>query len=92
MKYLESATPLSAFVWHWRPQPDDVFFLCTMCQPGNLDNRYNETNLAGCNKAKSFWFQVTSQRDENVDEWESHSQESRTLSPIRNGRRGRLGG
>jgi hypothetical protein len=33
----------------------------------NLDNAWNESNLKGCNEAKTGWVQAVSRRDEGVD-------------------------
>jgi hypothetical protein len=49
-------------------KPHDRFFLCHVPSQ-NLDNRYNATSLAGCEQAKTSWVQLTSRREEGVDEY-----------------------
>src|SRR5271169_1790523 len=67
MQFLESAR-IQRFRLALAFKPNDIFFLCHVPSQ-NLDNRYNETNIDGCNQAKSFWVQVTSRRNEGVDEY-----------------------
>jgi hypothetical protein len=69
MQYLESAI-IKRFRLALASKPDDKFFLCQI-PTRNLDNRYNETNINGCEKAKSFWTQVTSRADEGVEEYKT---------------------
>lgn len=47
-------------------KPYDRFFLCHVPSQ-NLDNQWNDTNLASCQQAKTLWTQATSRRDEGVD-------------------------
>jgi hypothetical protein len=47
-------------------KPHDRFFLAKIPSQ-NLDNLYNESNLKGCELAKTSWVQLTSRRDEGVD-------------------------
>jgi hypothetical protein len=37
-----------------------------------LDNLWNETNLAGCELAKTLWAQVTSRGDEGVEGYKTN--------------------
>jgi hypothetical protein len=67
MEHLESAR-IDRFRLALASKPNDVFFLCHVPSQ-NLDNRYNETNLDGCTKAKTHWVEVTSRRGEGVDEY-----------------------
>ena len=50
-------------------KPNDVFFLCRI-PTRNLDNRYNATNLEGCEEARKHWTQLTSRKAEGVDEYQ----------------------
>jgi hypothetical protein len=47
-------------------KPHDVFFLCHV-PSRNLDNTWNETNLAACLQAKTHWVQATSRQGENAE-------------------------
>jgi hypothetical protein len=47
-------------------KPYDVFFLCHVPSQ-NLDNPWNETNLAACTQAIDRWTLVTSRKEENVE-------------------------
>jgi hypothetical protein len=47
-------------------KPHDKFFLCHV-PTRNLNNPWNDTNVQACLKAKTFWTQATSRRDEGVD-------------------------
>jgi hypothetical protein len=47
-------------------KPNDVFFLAHIPSQ-NLDNKWNETNVQGCEQAKTVWTQLTSRRDEGVE-------------------------
>jgi hypothetical protein len=47
-------------------KPHDNFFLCGV-PSRNLENAYNQSNLAGCMEAKSHWVQIVSRRAENVE-------------------------
>ena len=47
-------------------KPDDIFFLCQVpCT--NLDNDWNKSNLAGCEKAKTIWTQAISMKKEGIE-------------------------
>ena len=65
MQYLESAI-IKRFRLALATKPNDRFFLCHV-PTQNLDNLWNETNLAGCEQAKTLWTQVTSRGDEGVE-------------------------
>jgi hypothetical protein len=47
-------------------KPHDVFFLAHV-PTRNLDNGYNQSNLAGCELAKSQWVSLISRKGEGVD-------------------------
>jgi hypothetical protein len=47
-------------------KPYDVFFLCHI-PTRNLDNSWVDSNLRGCEAAKTAWVEVTSRGDEGVD-------------------------
>ena len=47
-------------------KPHDVFFLCVVPSQ-NLDNTWNSTAIAACEKGKTHWIQVTSRKAEGVD-------------------------
>jgi hypothetical protein len=64
-QYLESAV-IKRFRLALATKPHDRFFLCHIPSQ-NLDNLWNETNLAGCQQAKTLWSQVTSRGDEGVE-------------------------
>jgi hypothetical protein len=67
MRYLPSARILR-FRLALASKPNDVFFLCHV-PSRNLDNAWNETNLAGCEQAKTLWTQVTSRKEEGVESY-----------------------
>ncbi len=50
-------------------KPHNVFFLCHV-PSRNLDNKYNETALRACQQAKQEWVQVTSKREQNVEDYD----------------------
>ena len=52
-------------------KPNDVFFLC-MVPTQNLDNSWNNTNLDGCEQAKTQWMKLTSQKGEGVENYKIH--------------------
>ena len=66
-QYLQSAK-IKRFRLALASKPFDRFFLCHI-PTRNLDNKWNETNLDGCEKAKSFWTEVTNRQDEGIDEY-----------------------
>jgi hypothetical protein len=47
-------------------KPHDIFFLAEV-PTRNLDNKWNETNLAGCQQAKTLWTQLTSLRETGAE-------------------------
>ena len=47
-------------------KPHDVFFLCIVPSQ-NLDNSWNATAIAACEKAKTHWIQATSRKAEGVE-------------------------
>jgi hypothetical protein len=51
-------------------KPKDVFFLAHVPSQ-NLDNKWNETNVNGCEQAKTLWTQLTSRREEGVEGYDS---------------------
>jgi hypothetical protein len=67
MKYLPSAR-IKRFRLALATKPNDVFFLCHI-PTRNLKNKFNETALDGCEKAKTLWTEVTSRKDEGVEEY-----------------------
>jgi hypothetical protein len=50
-------------------KPFDIFFLCHV-PTRNLDNQYNATTLAACEQAKTRWVQLTSKKDEGIEDYE----------------------
>jgi hypothetical protein len=46
--------------------PGDKFFLCHV-PTRNTDNSWNESNLKGCEQAKTLWTTVSSRKEEGVD-------------------------
>src|SRR5262249_10821534 len=48
--------------------PDDKFFLCHV-PTQNLDNAWNATSVLACDKAKEFWTQLTSRKDEGIEDY-----------------------
>jgi hypothetical protein len=67
MKYLPSAR-IKRFRLALASKPNDVFFLCHV-PTRNLDNKWNETALKACERAKELWTQATSRKEEGVDEY-----------------------
>jgi hypothetical protein len=47
-------------------KPYDSFFFCSV-PTRNLDNKWNQDNIAGCEQAKKLWTQATSRGQEGVD-------------------------
>jgi len=47
-------------------KPHDSFFLCRI-PTRNLDNKWNQDNIAGCEQAKTLWTQATSRGEECID-------------------------
>jgi hypothetical protein len=79
MKYLPSAR-IQRFRLALASKPNDVFFLCHI-PTRNTDNSWNETNLQGCEQAKHLWTQVTSRREEGVDNYDIKSAVDRDAFP-----------
>jgi hypothetical protein len=50
-------------------KPFDIFFLCKV-PVLNLDNKYNEMALQGCNDAKGKWLMVVSRQEDGHDDYE----------------------
>lgn len=50
-------------------KPWDVFFLCQV-PTVNLDNKFNETALKGCELAKTTWVEVLSRKDQGHDDYQ----------------------
>jgi hypothetical protein len=67
LRFLESKR-IQRFRLALATKPHDVFFLCHV-PSRNLDNKFNETNLLGCQQAKTSWVQLTSRKGEGVDEY-----------------------
>jgi hypothetical protein len=67
MRHLPSAR-IQRFRLALATKPYDVFFLCHIPSQ-NLDNKFNETNLIGCEQAKTLWVELTSRKGEGVDEY-----------------------
>jgi hypothetical protein len=67
VQYLESAR-IQRFRLALATKPYDVFFLCHV-PTRNLGNTWNETNLQGCEQAKTLWVQVTSRKEEGVEKY-----------------------
>ena len=50
-------------------KPFDIFFLCRI-PTRNLDNKYNATTLRACEQAKTMWVQLTSLKEQGVEDYE----------------------
>jgi hypothetical protein len=50
-------------------KPGDVFYL-NKVPVVNLDNRFNETALQGCEQAKTTWVQAVSRKDQGYDDYQ----------------------
>jgi len=61
-------------------KPNDAFFLCHV-PSRNTDNSWNETNLQGCEQARTFWTEVTSRREEGFDSYQIKSSRDRDAFP-----------
>jgi hypothetical protein len=62
-------------------KPNDVFFLCEVPSQ-NLDNPWNASNLQACERAKSFWIQATSRRDEGIEGYKiDHARDTDAFPP-----------
>jgi hypothetical protein len=49
-------------------KPHDRFFLCHV-PTQNLDNTWNRTNVRGCEQAKTLWTQLTSRKEEGIEDY-----------------------
>jgi hypothetical protein len=49
-------------------KPNDRFFLCHV-PTQNLDNSWNRTSVQGCEQAKMLWTQLTSLKEEGVEDY-----------------------
>ena len=49
-------------------KPDDVLFLCKI-PTRNLDNEWNKTAVKACDQAKTKWTQVTSLKEEGIENY-----------------------
>ena len=67
MQYLPSARILR-FRLALATKPYDVFFLCHV-PTRNQDNSWNSSNLQACERAKTAWVEVTSRKDEGVENY-----------------------
>jgi hypothetical protein len=47
-------------------KPHDSFFLCRI-PTRNLDNKWNQDNIAACEQAKTLWTQATSRGEEGIE-------------------------
>jgi hypothetical protein len=65
MQYLPSGRILR-FKLVLATKPNDRFFLAHV-PTQNLDNSWNETNLQGCEHAKTLWTQLTSRKDQGIE-------------------------
>jgi hypothetical protein len=68
VKYLPSGK-ISHFRLALASKPFDIFFLCHI-PTRNLDNKYNATTLPACEQAKTAWVQLTSLKDQGVEDYE----------------------
>ena len=60
---------LSHFRLALATKPFDIFFLCHI-PTRNLDNQYNATTLAACEQAKTQWVQLTSKKEDGIEDYE----------------------
>jgi hypothetical protein len=67
MRFL-SAKKIQRFRLALATKPNDVFFLCHV-PTRNLDNSFNASALKACEQAKTMWVEVTSRKDEGVDDY-----------------------
>jgi hypothetical protein len=68
VRYLPSGK-ISHFRLALATKPFDIFFLCHI-PTRNLDNKYNATVLRGCEQAKTAWVQLTSLKDQGIEDYE----------------------
>ena len=67
-------------------KPYDVFFLCHI-PTQNMDNTWNTSNLDACEQAKRMWVQVTSRKQEGVENYKIDLAQDPDAFRTRNGRR-----
>jgi hypothetical protein len=67
MRFLSSGK-IKRFRLALATKPFDRFFLCHV-PTQNLDNTFNETNLQGCLRAMTLWTELTSRKEEGVDQY-----------------------
>jgi hypothetical protein len=60
---------LSHFRLALATKPNDVFFLCHI-PTRSLDNKFNATAVAACERAKTTWGQLTSLKDQGIEDYE----------------------
>ena len=82
MQYLPSAR-IQRFRLALATKPYDVFFLCHVPSQ-NLENKFNETSLLGCEEAKRHWVEVTSRKGEGVDEYKINLARNQDAFPAPN--------
>jgi hypothetical protein len=61
-------------------KPYDIFFLCEV-PTKNLDNLWNATNLEACEKAKTRWTMVSSQKEEGIESYKISPAKHRDAFP-----------
>ena len=66
-KYIPSGK-IQRFCLALATKPDDVLFLCKI-PTRNLDNDWNNTAVKACDQAKTKWTQVTSLKEEGVENY-----------------------
>ena len=67
LKYLDGGR-VKRFRLALASKPFNHFFLCHV-PSRNLDNGYNQTNVEGCERAKTSWITLTSRKDEGVEKY-----------------------
>ena len=67
LKYIPSGK-IQRFRLALATKPDDVLFLCKI-PTRNLDNDWNNTAVKACDQAKTKWTQVTSLKEEGVENY-----------------------
>ena len=66
-KYIPSGK-IQRFCLALATKPDDVLFLCKI-PTRNLDNDWNNTAVKACDQAKTKWTQVTSLKEEGIENY-----------------------
>jgi len=67
LKYIPSGK-VQRFRLALATKPDDVLFLCKI-PTRNLDNNWNKTAVNACDQAKTKWTQVTSLKEEGIEDY-----------------------